>query len=74
MIRDAASGDMLARLPLGATVRRRYGAPYCTLSRTDLQSALLAAARRRSGIALHLGAEVREVRGSGGDRQFPGGP
>lgn len=69
VIRDAASGDVLSRLPL-AIARRRYGAPYCTLSRADLQSALLAAARRRSAIAIRLSAEVHDVRDAEGFVRF----
>lgn len=62
VVRDATSGDVLTRLPLGATVHSRYGGPYFTLGRADLQSGLLTAAHRRSAITLHLGAEVNDVR------------
>ena len=61
VIRDAGSGATLARMPLGKTARERYGAPYCTLHRADLQAGLLATARRHAAIALNLGAEVRNV-------------
>lgn len=62
VIRDAGSGAIISRMPLGKTARERYSAPYCTLHRSDLQTALLATARRESKIALHLGAEVGDVR------------
>jgi salicylate hydroxylase len=62
VIRDAKSGAVLSRMPLGKTARERFGAPYCTLHRADLQSALLATARRDAKIALKLGAEVGGVR------------
>lgn len=55
---DARKGARLAAIPLGATARRRYGAPYFLIHRADLQSGLLAAARRNDAIALHLNAEV----------------
>src|SRR6185503_9223139 len=62
VIGDAKSGSILSRMPLGKTARQRYGAPYCTLHRADLQAALLATARRDPRVALHLGAELGEVR------------
>jgi salicylate hydroxylase len=61
MIRDAVSSAPLARIPLGAAARERYGAPYCTLHRADLQTALAETVRKHPTIALHLGAEVRDV-------------
>ncbi len=64
VVRDARSAAILARIPLGKTARQRYGAPYCTLHRADLQASLLAAARRHAAITFHLGAEVRDVRGT----------
>ncbi len=64
VIRDAGSGAVLTRVPLGPDARSRYGAPYCTMHRADLQAALLATARRQPVIDLRLGAEVDEVRAS----------
>ena len=61
VVRDAASGLTLARVPLGKTVRERYDAPYCTLHRADLQAALLATARRHASIAFHLSSDVGDV-------------
>jgi salicylate hydroxylase len=61
-IRDASNGALLARMPLGRIARARYGSPYCTLHRADLQTALLFAAQRQSSVSLILGAEVRDVR------------
>ena len=72
-IRTGTSGRLLARIPLGAVARQRYGAPYCVLSRTHLQVALAAAARSR-GVAIRLGATIVAERqnglriGSGGGR------
>ena len=60
-VRSMQSGELFFRMPLGATVRARYGAPYLTLHRADLQAALLAAARERPAISLRLGAETRNV-------------
>ncbi len=64
VIRSARSGAVIASLPLGKVARQRYGAPYCTLHRADLQEALLATARRDPSIGFHLNAEVRDVRPS----------
>jgi salicylate hydroxylase len=62
-IRDARNGEALARIRLGETARARYGAPYWTMLRADLQAALLAGARKNPAITLTLGAEVRDVQG-----------
>ncbi len=70
VIRDAGSGDALARIPLGTTARSRYGAPYCTLLRTDLQAALIATARRERSLSLHLDAEVVDVHANSPEVRF----
>lgn len=60
VVRDAAGGGELARLPLGAAFEQRYGAPYATVHRADLQQLLLDAARE-AGAQLHPGAGVEAV-------------
>lgn len=72
-IRDASNGALLTQMPLGRTARARYGSPYCTLHRADLQTALLSAAQRQSSVSLILGAEVREVREAETDVRFTAG-
>ena len=62
VVRSARSGAAIARLPLGRSARERYGAPYCTLHRADLQNALLATARKNPAIGFHMRADVRDVR------------
>jgi salicylate hydroxylase len=64
-VRDAVDGRELGQLELGAAFAQRYGAPYLTAHRADLQSALLAAARR-AGTRLHVGTRVEEVQGQEG--------
>jgi len=61
-----ASGEPLARIPLGAEAERRYGAPYWSIHRGDLQAALVEAAQAEPAIALHLGTRVQNftVQGS----------
>jgi salicylate hydroxylase len=44
-LHDGISGKVLARIPLGATVLCRYGAPYAVLHRADLHGLLIKAAR-----------------------------
>ena len=64
--RDGVDGRELGVLELGAAIDARYGAPYLTVHRADLQAALLAAARE-AGARLHVGCriEVAEPAGEG---------
>jgi salicylate hydroxylase len=55
------SGREIVRIPLGADAERRYGAPYWTIHRGDLQVALAAAAKTEQDIALKLGARVEDI-------------
>src|SRR5581483_1091679 len=59
-IRKAGSGRELAQVPLGAHVEARYGAPYWTIHRGDLQKVLLDAVRANPDIALMLGVRVED--------------
>nr|WP_255520192.1 FAD-dependent monooxygenase [Ramlibacter aurantiacus] len=58
--RDAACGRELASLPLGPAFDRRYGAPYLTVHRADLQATLLQAVRE-AGVDLQTGARVQDL-------------
>jgi salicylate hydroxylase len=53
-------GKGLARVPLGADVERRYGAPYWVAHRGDLQGTLAAAAGAHADIVLRLGARAED--------------
>ncbi|MBM3529856.1 MAG: FAD-binding protein [Alphaproteobacteria bacterium] len=55
---NTASGGRLARIPLGNATEARYGAPYWSIHRGDLQAALLDAVRESPDIALRLGTSV----------------
>jgi salicylate hydroxylase len=55
--RDAQTGQVLGTLTLGARVQSRYGAPYATLHRADLQSLLYDAALV-AGVQVRLGQTV----------------
>jgi salicylate hydroxylase len=52
--RDARTGEVLGVLRLGARAQRRYGAPYLTLHRADLQG-LLHDSAQAHGVDLTLG-------------------
>ncbi len=54
------SGREVVRIPLGQTVERRHGAPYWTIHRADLQSALAAEASAHQDITLKLGIRIEE--------------
>lgn len=61
---DGLSGKQLASLPLGAQAEMRYGAPYLTLHRADLQAALLAACKTLRTVDLEPDFEVANLRQS----------
>jgi salicylate hydroxylase len=54
------SGREIVRIPLGDNVERRYGAPYWTIHRGDLQAALAAAAQATQDIELKLTTHVED--------------
>ena len=55
-----ARGRGIARVPLGGVALGRYGAPYWTIHRADLQAALLEAVRGSPDIELKLGTRVED--------------
>ena len=52
------SGREIARIPLGDEAERRYGAPYWSIHRGDLQAALADAANDTLDVTLELGVRV----------------
>ena len=56
--RDAQTGQVLGTLPLGERAPTRYGAPYATIHRADLQG-LLQRAAQSAGVDLRLGQTVQ---------------
>ena len=64
-VRCALSGDELGVLRLGSTVEARYGSPYATVHRADLQALLLAAVQLQPHVRLHLGHEVERFSQTG---------
>ncbi len=60
LLRDAATLRVLARVPLGEMAGERWGAPYLTIHRADLQNALLQRAGQLPDVDLATGARVVE--------------
>ena len=58
--RDARSGRVLGRLPLGERAQRVYGAPYACIHRADLHQLLLQAVQAQ-GVPLWLQQRLAEV-------------
>ena len=59
-VRNGYDGLEVGRLALGADIAQRYGAPYLTIHRADLQSVLRDAAQA-AGVALRLGSRIADV-------------
>lgn len=57
-VHEGLSGAVLTRLPLGAGMRGRFGAPYWSAHRADVLDALLVAARGNTLITLSTGFDV----------------
>lgn len=57
-VRDALRGHELASIALGCSAVERYGAPYATLRRADLQQLLLAAVQAEAGVSLRTGTTL----------------
>jgi salicylate hydroxylase len=59
-VRDGITGREVGTLELGAAFAQRYGAPYVTIHRADLQALLLDGAQR-AGAEVRLAARVNSV-------------
>lgn len=60
VVADAARGHELARMRLAGAMVERYGAPYATIHRADLQQLLFNAARE-AGAVLKLGTRAERA-------------
>jgi salicylate hydroxylase len=56
---DAGTGREIVRMPLGAVAEQRYGAPYWSIHRGDLQAALAAGAAQPD-ISVKLGMRLED--------------
>ena len=54
------SGREIVRIPLGDDIERRYGAPYWSMHRGDLQLALADVAQKELDVKIHLGVHVED--------------
>jgi salicylate hydroxylase len=70
MIRHGHGGRVVD-MPLGATIRERFGAPYWVVHRADLQTALLDAVRGQPAIRLLFGRNVKSVDQEGDEVTVP---
>lgn len=61
MVRNATSGTVLGRMPLGKSMVEQYGSPYATIARADLHSMLLTALCHSGSAKLMLDSEVTSV-------------
>jgi salicylate hydroxylase len=66
VLRRGSDLGEIGRVPLGEAALRRWGAPYLTAHRADLQQALLGQAHKHPGIALGLATPVTGLDLSGG--------
>src|SRR5262249_57677871 len=57
-VMSGGSAREVVRIPLGDEVERRFGAPYWSIHRGDLQLALVDAVRNERDIALELGPRI----------------
>ena len=55
-----SSGREIVRIPLGDRAERRYGAPYWSIHRGDLQSALVHAVQNEMDVTLKLGIRIED--------------
>lgn len=60
-IHSARAGGEVARLPLGAAVASRFGAPYWVVHRADLQATLAAAVAAHPAIELRLDSPLDRI-------------
>jgi len=59
-VMNGGSGREVVRIPLGAGIERRYGAPYWVIHRSDLQRVLATAAEDEPDVTLKLGVRVED--------------
>jgi salicylate hydroxylase len=65
LLRDALTGDVVVRIPTGASFRARFKHPYIIVHRIDLHHALLDACKRASEIELVADALVTDFTDTG---------
>uniref|UniRef100_UPI0024689FE2 FAD-dependent monooxygenase n=1 Tax=Halomonas sp. 25-S5 TaxID=2994065 RepID=UPI0024689FE2 len=58
LVRDAITGESIARIPMGREVCERYGQPYAVIHRADLHEVLLEACRGIDTVELESGCAL----------------
>jgi len=66
VVHHGASGRVLTRMPLGAWIAERHGAPYWVVHRRDLQAALLECVRATPAITIRTDFSVATITDNGG--------
>lgn len=64
LLRDAETGQILLRLPMGSEMRDRFGQPYAVIHRADLHEILVAACAA-AGAELLTGCELQSFSDTG---------
>lgn len=59
-IKSARSGREIASIPLGEEIAFRFGTPYWSIHRADLQACLLEAAEQHPDIVIRLGTQAQD--------------
>lgn len=72
LLRRASDLREIGRVPLGGMASGRWGAPYLSAHRADLQQALLDSVRQQPRITLSLAAPVTGLRAARGDVALTG--
>jgi 2-polyprenyl-6-methoxyphenol hydroxylase-like FAD-dependent oxidoreductase len=65
LLRDAISGEVIARLPMGKEIVHRYGNPYAVIHRGDLHEILLNACDGLNTVDLENSCELKSVNDDG---------
>lgn len=65
-VRCAITGAVLGVSRLGKVFEQRYGAPYISIHRADLQALLLAAVRQEAAVSLHVNSPASSFSQSDG--------
>ena len=66
-MRDALTGDLITRMPLGDDLTRRFGDTYAVIHRADLHNIILDACRAQKNITLETQARVLDFEDKGGE-------
>ncbi|MBX9739277.1 MAG: 3-hydroxybenzoate 6-monooxygenase [Beijerinckiaceae bacterium] len=66
-MRDALTGELVTRMPLGDDLTRRFGDTYAVIHRADLHQIIVDACREQKSITLETNARVLDYSDEGGE-------